>query len=60
MTRVTVREDNRKLIRKNNNGKLEGHWKRTGETIKRKIKNRIVDEKDTSDIGSELGKRKYE
>ena len=56
-TRVTVSEDNRKLIRRNNNRKLEGHWKRvSGETIKRKLGYATIGENDTSDIGSELGK----
>ena len=54
---MTVREDNRKLIRRNNDGKLEGdRKKRSGKTITKKIGDGTVGENDTSDIDSELGK----
>ena len=55
---MTAREDKRKLIKRNNNGKLEGHWKRrSGEMNKKKIQDETVGKNDTSDIGSGLGKR---
>ena len=47
-------------MRRNNNEKLEGHWKRrNGETIKRKIGDgTFIGEHDTSDIGIENWEKK--